>query len=326
MLSRIADSMYWMSRYIERSENLARILDVHHNLQLDLPGEADGQWRALVVTTGDAAAFEGRYGAYDRENVLQFLIADPLNPNSILSCLASARENARTMRESLSSEMWEQVNGAYLAVREVEHRLPGPDALHGFCRQIRMASHLFGGVTDATLSHGEGWNFIRLGRMFERADKTLRILDVKYFLLLPKVEDVGTPYDNILWTALLKSASASEMYRRKYHQILPARVAEFLLLDLEFPRSVRYCLVKSEESLRALSGTPPGRYNNQAEQQLGRLRAELDYAQVGEIIQSGLHEYLDAFEAKLNKVGDSLFEVYLARIPTAGAPAPGADQ
>ena len=180
-----------------------------------------------------------------------------------------------------------------------------------------MASHLFTGVTDNTLTHGEAWHFMRMGRMLERADKTTRILDVKYFILLPGVEDVGTPYDAILWTALLKSASASEMYRRKYSHIQPQRVAEFLLLDLDFPRSVRFCLVNAEESLRSISGTPRGSYASPAEQQLGRLRSELDYANVQEIIRVGLHEFLDGFEAKLNNLGEAFFQVFLQMSPPA---------
>jgi uncharacterized alpha-E superfamily protein len=184
-----------------------------------------------------------------------------------------------------------------------------------------MASHLMEGVTDATMSHNEAWHFIRLGRLFERADKTTRILDVKYFILLPHVEDVGTPLDTLLWSSLLKSASANEMYRKKHSHIQPLRVAEFLLLDREFPRSVRFCLIQAEESLRSISGSPASTYSNPAEQLLGRLRAELDYATIQEIIRGGLHEYLDHFEAKLNAVGEALFASYIALYPAPSFPA-----
>jgi uncharacterized alpha-E superfamily protein len=321
MLSRLADSFYWMSRYIERAENVARFIGVNLNLMLDSPLTEHEQWYPLVVTTGDEEAFKNRYKGDSQENVIQFLVADIQNPNSIYSCLQKARENARTMRETISSEMWEQINSFYLMVQNRMNQPIDFDSLYHFCRQVRMASHTFVGVTDHTMSHGEAWHFIRLGRMFERADKTARILDVKYYILLPKVEDVGTPYDAILWTALLKSASASEMYRKKYSGIQPDKVAEFLMLDREFPRSMRFCLIRAEESLRFVTGTPSGTYANAAEQQLGRLRSELDYANIREIIKVGLHEYLDSFEAKLNDVGDALFATLLALQPVPGFPA-----
>jgi uncharacterized alpha-E superfamily protein len=328
MLSRLADSFYWMSRYIERADNVARFIDVNVNLMLDSPlAEDHEQWYPLVTTSGDEEDFKARYNDQaTRENVINFLFADKKNPNSVYSCLQMARENARTMRESISNEMWEQINTFYLMVQNQVHKQLDADHLYSLCRQIRQASHMFVGVTDQTMSHGEAWNFIRLGRMVERADKTARILDVKYFILLPKVEDVGTPYDAVLWTALLKSASASEMYRKKYSHIQPDKVAEFLMLDREFPRSMRFCLIRAEESLHFVTGTPMGTYSNPAEQQLGRLKAELDYANIREIIKTGLHEYLDSFEAKLNSAGNALFATLLAMEPVPGFPVKRIDQ
>jgi len=322
MLSRLADSFYWMSRYIERAENVSRFIDVNVNLMLDSPFSEDNeQWFPLVTTSGDEADFKARYNNENtRENVIHFLVADKENPNSIYSCLKAARENARTMRESISNEMWEQLNTFYLMVQSYMHKPLDADDLYTLCRQIRLASHLFVGVTDHTMSHGEAWNFIRLGRMFERADKTARILDVKYFILLPKVEDVGTPYDAILWTALLKSASAQEMYRKKFSHIQPDKVAEFLILDREFPRSIRFCLTRAEESLHFITGSPANHYNNAAERQLGRLRSELDYDNIQEIIKDGMHEYLDQFEEKLNLAGNALFATLLAMEPIPGYP------
>ncbi len=314
MLSRLADSLYWMGRYVERAENVARFIDVNLNLMLDMPLDAPRQWRPLVVTTGDFADFERRFGEAGMESAVRFLVTDPENPNSILSCVGKARENARTMREVISSEMWETLNRFHLALRD-EAGAAAPEFLAAFCRRVKEFSHLFCGVADATLSHGEAWHFLNLGRLFERADKTTRILDVKYFILLPKVEDVGTPYDDILWTALLKSASANEMYRKKHSQIHPSRVAEFLLLDEEFPRAVRHCLIRAEDSLRAVTGTPGGRWVNPAERLLGRLRSELDYANIWEIIAGGMHEYLDNLEAKLNSVGEALFAIFLSDLP-----------
>jgi uncharacterized alpha-E superfamily protein len=318
MLSRVADSIYWMSRYIERAENVARFIDVNTHLILDLPVEAEEQWEPLVITTGDREIFYEHYQEPTRENVIQFLTFDDQNPNSIFSTLIKARENARTIREVISSEMWEQINKFYFMVRDA---MSGNEAIkntHDFYTRVKMESHLFTGITDTTLSHGEAWHFSRLGRLLERADKTSRILDVKYFILLPRPNDVGSPFDNIQWAALLKSASAFEMYRKKHRRIYHKKVAEFLILDREFPRSIHYCLIKAEESLKAITGSQPGTFRNPAERNLGRLRSEFDYTQIGDIFLTGLHEYLDNFQSELNQVGDSIFETFFAFRPVSG--------
>jgi uncharacterized alpha-E superfamily protein len=215
--------------------------------------------------------------------------------------------------------MWEQVNIFYLMVHDPTARNRVKEAPYDFFREIKMASHLFEGLTNATMSHGEGWYFCRMGRLLERADKTSRILDVKYFILLPSATDIGTPIDDIQWAAVLRSTSAFEMYRKRHHHIVPDHIVDFLLLDREFPRSIYYCLTKANESLHAISGTPIGTFCNPAEQHLGQLRAELAYARVQDIITAGLHEFLDAFQTKLNKVGDSIFATFFALQPIGGA-------
>jgi uncharacterized alpha-E superfamily protein len=321
MLSRVADSIYWLSRYIERAENVARFIDVNLHLMLDLPLGSAEQWQPLVQTTGDLKMFEERYGQATKEHIVAFLTFDTDNPNSILSCLRAARENARTVREIISSEMWEQTNKFYLMVREAATDDRISDEPHALFTEIKMASHLFVGITDATMSHGEGWHFGRVGRLLERADKTSRILDVKYFILLPAVTDIGTPFDDIQWAAVLKSASAFEMYRKRFGRLTPEHVADFLILDREFPRAMHYCVVKTEESLHAISGAPLGTFQNLAEQRLGRLRSELDYAQIQEIIHGGLHEFLDAFQAKLNHVGAAIFSTFFALRPVVSPSA-----
>lgn len=316
MLSRVADSIYWMSRYVERAENVARFIDVNIHLILDHALEDVNQWEPLVTTTGDKEIFLKRFGTASKENVLFFLTFDPENPNSILASLSGARENARRIREVISSEMWQQVNRFYLMVRSAAGAHTQLEAEHDFYTQVKDSSHLFNGITDATMSHGEGWNFARMGRMIERADKTSRILDVKYYILLPRIADVGTPFDSIQWAALLRSASALEMYRKKYHHILPEKVADFLILDREFPRSIHYCLNKAEESLRAISASAAGTFQNPAERLLGRLRSEFTYAKIEEIIRLGMHEYLDGFQTKLNTVGDAVFNTFF-RVPVS---------
>src|SRR5688572_420860 len=212
MLSRVADSIYWMNRYIERAENYARFIDVNFNLTLDLPYGMTEQWRPLLFTTADHELFEHRYGEATKENVIRFLTFDLENSNSILSCLAKARENARTMRDVISSEMWEQLNTFYLGIRNSKAtQVWNLTNQMNFFHEIRRGCALFYGIADATIMHSESWHFGNLGRYMERADKTTRILDMKYYILLPKVEDVGSPIDLVQWTAVLKSASALEM-------------------------------------------------------------------------------------------------------------------
>jgi uncharacterized alpha-E superfamily protein len=216
--------------------------------------------------------------------------------------------------------MWQQINSLYLLVT-TESRKPLPEVLPEFCHQVRIACHLFQGVTEVTMSHNEAWHFLRLGTSLERADKTTRILDVKYFILLPSVTDVGTPYDDVQWSALLKSVSGFEMYRKRFGRIAPDRIVEFLLLDGEFPRAVRYCIRAADDSLGEITGTPSGGFSCTSEQRLGLLRSELDYAQVDAILASGLHEYLDAMQTKMNTIDESMALDFFALRPLAAGAA-----
>ena len=184
-----------------------------------------------------------------------------------------------------------------------------------FYTKIITNSQSFIGITNSTMSHNEGWHFSRLGRFVERADKTSRILDVKYFILLPSVKDVGTPIDFISWAALLKSAAGYEMYRKKYRRIYPDKVAEFLILDPEFPRSILYCINTALDSIKSITGTSSDTYANEAEMLLGRLSSELNYTNIEEIIDTGLHEYLDNFQQKLNNVGEKIYKTYFTITP-----------
>lgn len=306
MLSRVANSIYWMCRYIERAENVARFIGVNLNLLLDMPSEKERHWSPLVMTTGDQDLFEKNDGDYNQEAVIWFLTFDRGYPNSILSCVAAARENARSIREIISSEMWEHLNNFYLELvkeESIKMALEDPDR---FFNIIKMRSHLFTGLLDCTLSHGEPWNFARIGMMLERADKTSRILDVKYFILLPQVDLVNTPIDNIQWISVLKSASAFEMYRKEFHHITPRNVSNFLIFDKHFPRSIYHCLSKAQVCLHRIAGTPNGSVTNEAEKQLGRLMADLEYTDIDEVIEAGLHEYLDNLQTRINIMGGTI--------------------
>lgn len=312
LLSRVADSVYWIGRYIERAENVARFIGVNLNLQIDLPLAPAHQWQPLIDASGDTERFRDKYGIATQARVIEYLAYDSDNPNSMASCLKYARENARSVRETISSEMWTQINSMYLQLQS-QRSLPEPERMLDAFHDIRMGCHLFQGVTDGTMSHNEAWHFLNLGRMLERADKSSRILDVKYFMLLPSVRDVGTPYDDIHWTAVLKSVSGFEMYRKKYGRIAPSDVVDFLVMDNEFPRAVRFCIKSASESLQSITGTPIGAFRYRSEQLMGQLRAELDFTSVDTVLRSGLHEYLDRLQLKMNGIDEGLRDDFAVR-------------
>ncbi len=311
MLSRVADAVYWASRYVERAENVARFVNVNLDLMLDSPSAQKPSWEPLVMTTGDQDWFRETYSTANADTVTQFLTFDRKYPNSILSSVIGARENARTVREVISREMWQEVNGLYLTVLEASRNPGRGEGMAAFYERVKVAGIYYAGVTDATLSHREAWHFSRLARMMERADKTSRILDVKYFgLKASQQQDQNgqsqVAIDEVGWTALLNSASALQMFRQQVHAIGPLEVAKFLLLDGFFPRSIRYCIHAAQESLHAITGTPLGSYKNEAEQLLGTLRARLDYANIEQIMEFGLHEYLDQLQVTLNEIGGAV--------------------
>lgn len=317
MLSRVADSIYWIARYIERADHLARFIDVTREFVLDLPSSKD-QWLPLISVTGDDVLFFERYEVADAESVVQFLTTDKQYAGSIICSLDRARENARSVRETIASEMWEQINDFYHWLH-AEGRKTGMLGREpaDFYRMVMQQCMLFHGITDATMSRGLGWHFANLGRQLERADKIGRLLDVKYFTLLPKVQDVNTPLDNLQWSTLLRSVSGFEMYRKRYQEIEVRHVVDFLVLDRLFPRSVQYCLFEAERSLHAITGCPIGAFSCKSEQLLGRLCADLSYTEIDTIIEGGLHEFIDDFQARLNQVGNAVFERFFAIAPTA---------
>jgi uncharacterized alpha-E superfamily protein len=238
---------------------------------------------------------------------------DNRNPNSILTCLYEARENARTIRESISREMWEYVNQIYWTVKEADHDSKNWELARyqGFLDNIKTGSQLFYGIVDSTITRGEAWHFGRLGRLLERADKTTRFLDVKYFTLLPEIDAVGSPLDLLLWSAVLKSVSAYNMFRQQYQIVNSTAITDFLLLDKKFPRSVMYCIRQAELSLYEISGTAiTNSYSNPAEKALSKLRSEVEFSEVKDIFDLGLHQYLDEFQQKNNGVGAAIFKTY----------------
>lgn len=315
MLSRTANNLYWMSRYVERAENTTRFINANLSMILDMPSGSTEQWEPLVITTGDHSFFQEKFDKATKENVLFFLVLDPENPNSVKSSMRMARENARSVRETISTELWEQINRFYHYSRELTDVDQIIDRGPLFFSELLKQSYLFTGTMDATMSRNEGYYFAKLGRMLERADKTTRIVDVKYFFLLPSEDRVNSPVDKLQWQALLHSASGFEMFHKLHCDTLPEKIIEFLILDRDFPRSVHYCVADADYCLHTICGSTEGRYTNPAEKLLGQLRADLSYTSVEEMIASGLHSVLDNLEIRLNQVSDAVADAFFALRP-----------
>ena len=312
MLSRVADAIYWMNRYIERAENYARFIDVNFNLSLELPSNVYEQWKPLVVTTGDLELYESLHEKVEKNKVLYFLGFDPNNNNSIYNSIVRARENARSIRTEITKEVWEQINSLYYLVKNgLESKRWQKKDLREFFMEVKTGCQLLYGIFDSTISRNDGWHFGKIGQMIERADKTSRVLDVKYHMLLPTTEAVGSPLDIIQWAALLKSVSAYDMYRKNFGKLTPSNISEFLILDKVFPRSIHRCLVFSESSLNTISGNDEG-YANGAQKHLGLLKSQLEYADINDIFKLGLHEYLDNIQQKLNDISSAISETFFS--------------
>lgn len=317
MLSRVANSIYWMNRYMERVENYARFVGVNFNMVLDLPPDIGEQWEPLLTATADHVLFDQYFEEPTREDVIYFMTFDKRNPNSIVSCLYEARENARTIRESITKEMWESINEFYLFIRATPtDNFRNLDLMQAFFAEIRRRCQLFHGVVDSTVTRNEAWHFGRLGRHLERADKSSRFLDVKYFTLLPDSGGVGSTLDLMMWTAVLKSVSAYNMYRQTHAALTPMNIVAFLILDKLFPRSISYCVRQAELSLFAIAGSTPERgFTNLAEKSISRLRSDIEFTVIEDIFKAGLHQYLDRFQQLNNEVDNAIYKMYFDTKP-----------
>lgn len=310
MLSRTADHLYWMARYIERAENMARVLDVTYNMSL-VPNAAQSElalWQPPVRIAGDIAAFERDYGDYSELSVMRYMALDERNPSSIVSALSRARENARAVRVAMSSEMWENVNSLWLELRQ--HIRDGLDeaSLGVFCDWVKSRSHLFRGVTFGTMLRDEAYNFVRLGTFIERADNTARLLDVKYHLLLPSLDEIGGAVDYYEWSSLLRSASSFEAYQKVFRDTIePWRVAELLVLRDDMPRSLHACFDEIMPILERLCGAR----GRECLRQAGELHASLHYGRMEDIFQDGLHEFLHDFITDNNGLGMEIQHTFL---------------
>jgi len=308
MLSRVADSLYWMSRYLERAEHTARLIDVDLQLRLDQSPEA-GAERWLRLRSAVQAPLPAD-GAIDANSITQILTLDRTNPSSILSCVAAARENLRQVREQCSTEMWEQLNRLYL---QVNSTTAGEEWLlhsHIFFRAVQEGAHLFQGVTDSTMSHGEGWQYIQLGRYVERTEDLARLIGTHFAPSARPLDPTVESEEYLEWVGLLKSCSAFEAYCKTYTaELRPLRVAEFLLLNPEFPHSVRFSADMVHAALSAI-GEMTERKAEQPIRLAGRLQATLSFSQIEEIMASGVSGYMDGVRWQCAQAHTAIQQVY----------------
>jgi len=316
MLSRTANELFWMARHIERAENTARLLDVTYRTsllpyQMLEPGLAWAEpWAVPLVAAGLATPFYTKHPQLAAEDVLRYMIFDSDNPSSIFSCLRLARESARTVRGAITSEMYEDLNSAWLEMRTKDFDRLQSYGVQEFLDWVKMRSHLFRGVTFGTMLRDEAYHFIRLGTHIERADNTSRILDVKYHLLLPSTADVGGAVDYYQWAAVLQSVSGFESYRKIYSDVItPRRVAELLILREDMPRSLRCCMSFINETIERLC--EDHQHSDELERLSGQINAELRYARTDDIITRGLHEYLMDFLERVSELGNEINRVFL---------------
>lgn len=323
MLSRTADHLFWMSRYMERAENTARMLDVNYQTSL-LPQSADAAekgWKGLLGISELSGDFAARHGVVNARNVMQYMVADAQNPSSIRSCLMAARENARAVRGTLTTEVWETQNQTWL---EFQRMVAGSDFQRdpsALFEWVKFRSHLSRGVTVGTMLQDEAFHFLRIGSFLERADNTARLLDVKFhaadleFFGAAQSQSQGAnanvEYDFYHWSAILRSVSGFEVYRKAYRNvILPEKVAELLILRPDMPRSLAACVSEVVANLERVANEQSGETLRQA----GRLRADLQFGRIDEILATGLHAFLTQFLDRVNTIGVGISRDFLVPV------------
>ncbi|HYC41637.1 MAG TPA: alpha-E domain-containing protein [Noviherbaspirillum sp.] len=315
MLSRTADHLFWMARYTERAENTARMLDVNVQTAL-LPQSAHAAeqgWRAMLGISELLDAFDDKYGLMTARDVLDFMVRDRDNPSSIASCIQQARENARAVRGTLTTEVWETHNATWLELQnKLRSRILEEDPSQ-FFEWVKYRSHLSRGVTIGTMLKDEAFHFIRLGTFLERADNTARILDVKFHgadksVFADHAADDEAQHDFYYWAAILRSVSGFEIYRKVYRDVItPERVAELLMLRADMPRSLLACIEEVASNLAQVRNDASA----DTERFVGKLHAELKYSKIDEILASGLHEYLTQFLERIYEIGNRISRDFL---------------
>ena len=318
LLARYADCIFWLARNVERAENLARILDVHETFSRDSRGNQN--WLSIVQLYSDEKRFFEKHAVATAEAVLRFYVLDGENPTSILSAVRNARENARTLRPLISTEMWVQLNVFYNRLNALEAHDLAPGGLNRLFNSIKEACQTHTGVTEGTFYRDQSWYFYQMGRYIERADQTTRLLDIKYHLLLPRDADVGSAVDLSHWSALLRSAEGYHAFRRLHtSSITPARVAGFLLLNQSFPRSVALCLNEFDGLLTELKSRYVLRGGNAAAEAIDELRSLLQAHSIETILGRGLHDYIDLIQRHLIAITNHLRMDFFGHLPETEA-------
>lgn len=310
MLSRVADSIFWINRYLERADNVARFIIVNKYLLMDLGIDSnDKRWQSIISTTGDDKLFTKKHKTLNEEKAIKFLTFDDTNPNSIISCISYARENARTIREVISSEIWNHINELYHFINK-HKRKRSLEALDIIYKSLINFGYMYTGLYNNTMTRDECWHFGNIGRMLERSDKTSRIIDVKHFLLQANTSK-NNPYDSIEWGALLKSASAYEAYFKTHHYIDYRHATDFLIFNDQFPRSIDYSLTASIKSLLEILKFHNIKNHSVLSLYLN-LKKLLENSTIDEILNSGVHQFIDSIQTQLNNIGmeiqDSFFQ------------------
>ncbi len=322
MLARDADSVYWMSRYVERAEHIARILLVNSNLLMDIgelaPDLQQRQWQSILTITRsgelpdvpDPASSLPQAGETPiGQRVAMHMAFNTDNPNSLFNCISRARENARGVRETISAEMWENLNTLYWTLRDAPARFEeSPEDVY---RQVMIGSMLFQGLTDETLQHDQRWHFIQLGKFLERIDVTSRVIGTKFALLKSAESKLETPIRNIHWMSVLRSCCSIEAYRRNnIGDMEPVRVASFLILEPDFPRSVRFCVSQAHADIAAIRNEVNPHGIDAAERALGRLKTQLEYAEIAEILRPGVTQYCDRIQSDIAEAAVAIQGTY----------------
>lgn len=316
MLSRVAENLYWLGRYLERAENAARMADVDYHASFESGGRgpAGGLWESLIIATGAGAAYREARAADSLLSAADFLILAEGNPNSIRSTVRQARTLARAVREHVSREVWEEVNQLYFAL-EARTRVHEPE-LYDLCRSVKHGVETASGLYDNTALHDEGREWFRCGLFIERADMTSRILDSKYHVLLPSPTEVGGPLDRVQWTAVLKSASAWEAFRKVSHADVDGpRVAEMLVFNPDFPRSLLFCVRALHNAYRNAAARTPAAHAVHADRLLALLALDLSALDIALVLADGLHEFLVTFQRRLIEVHGALTDHIFRLIP-----------
>ncbi|MEJ6389015.1 alpha-E domain-containing protein [Gymnodinialimonas ulvae] len=309
MLGKTAGGLFWLFRYLERSENTARLIETGFRIALTRPAGSDDEWHSVLQTAAVDQIYAAKHGDVDQENAIDFLLRDKDNPSSVLSSIAAARQNARLTRTALTREVWEAINDTYMGLKDTLAGPVAPRRLPEVLATIRQHSALVRGAMHGTMLRNDIFDFCRLGTFLERADNTARILDVKYYVLLPSVTQIGSDLDNVQWETILRSVAGARAYRwLTQGDITPKGIADFLIFDSRMPRGLRFSVGKIASNLAYLEESYGQRHS--CHDQVDVLQARLQHATVDDVFEEGLHEFLTEMLNDLGRLGGQIEQDY----------------